>query len=106
MPNEFGNASLHWACLGGHLDVVKALLAAGASPTNANAKDQIPLDLALFAEKRDVVDHFMGLAGGMEGQNSDGGLAGGVEVVEVGGDEEENGESEGKGKGKDVAGQA
>ncbi|KAH6692446.1 ankyrin repeat-containing domain protein [Plectosphaerella plurivora] len=94
LPNEFGNASLHWACLGGHLEVVKVLLAAGADPTAANGKDQIPLDLALFAEKRNVVDHFMSLAGGLEGENGEGGLSSGIEVVEV---EEE---VEGKGKGK------
>lgn len=94
LPNEFGNTSLHWACLRGHLDVVKALLAAGASPAAANDKDQIPLDLALFAEKRDVADHFMGLAGGLEGQNESEGLSASVEVVDVADDE---------GKGKDVA---
>ncbi|KAH7368713.1 ankyrin repeat-containing domain protein [Plectosphaerella cucumerina] len=98
LPNEFGNASLHWACLGGHLEVVKVLLAAGADPTAANGKDQIPLDLALFAEKRDVVDHFMGLAGGLEGQNGEeGGLSSGIEVVEV---VEVGEEDEGKGKDK------
>ncbi|KAM0270607.1 hypothetical protein ACHAQH_009391 [Verticillium albo-atrum] len=81
--NEFANTALHWACLRGHLPVVKALLDAGASPALANDKDEIPLDCALFAEKQDVVDHFMSLSRALEGDNGEGGLSSGVGGVEV-----------------------
>lgn len=70
------------------------MLAAGASPAAANHKDQIPLDLALFAEKRDVVDHFMSLSAPLEGQNGEEGASAAVQGVEVDGEVEDDGEAE------------
>ena len=86
--NEFGNTALHWACLGGHLETVQLLLSRGASPALANAKDQIPLDMAAFNNHMAVVNYFLSQSKDLEGDNAaDGGLDGavkGVEVVEEG----------------------
>ncbi|KAI0449420.1 ankyrin repeat-containing domain protein [Xylaria acuta] len=68
--NTFGNTALHWACLGGHLDIVKLLLSRGASPAIANDKDQIPLDLAAFNNHMHVVDHFLAQSKDLEGGNA------------------------------------
>ncbi|KAI1751560.1 ankyrin [Xylaria castorea] len=74
--NTFGNTALHWACLGGHLDIVKLLLSRGASPAMTNEKDQIPLDLAAFNNHMHVVDHFLAQSKDLEGGNAqEGGLA-------------------------------
>lgn len=73
-PNEFGNTGLHWAALGGHLEVVEYLIAEGASPALANDKNYIPLDLASFSEKMNVVDYFLGQMEKMEGSNESEGL--------------------------------
>lgn len=73
-PNEFGNTGLHWAALGGHLEVVKYLVAEGASPALANDKNYIPLDLASFGEKTNVVDYFLSQMEKMEGSNEGEGL--------------------------------
>ncbi|TRX89438.1 hypothetical protein FHL15_009607 [Xylaria flabelliformis] len=74
--NAFGNTALHWACLGGHLDIVKLLLSRGASPAITNEKDQIPLDLAAFNNHMHVVDHFLAQSKDLEGGNAqEGGLA-------------------------------
>ncbi|KAJ8116953.1 hypothetical protein ONZ43_g4317 [Nemania bipapillata] len=74
--NAFGNTALHWACLGGHLDIVKLLLSRGASPTIGNDKDQIPLDLAAFNNHMHVVDYFLAQSKDIEGGNAqEGGLA-------------------------------
>jgi ankyrin repeat protein len=72
--NEFGNTGLHWAALGGHLDTVKLLMDHGASPALANDKNYVPLDLASFNEKFDVVDYFLAKSEGLEGENSEEGF--------------------------------
>ncbi|KAI0968738.1 ankyrin repeat-containing domain protein [Xylaria arbuscula] len=83
-PNAFGNTALHWACLGGHLDIVKLLLSRGASPAIANDKDQIPLDLAAFNNHMHVVDYFLAQSKDLEGDNAqEGGLANDVEDVDI-----------------------
>lgn len=95
--NAFGNTALHWACLGGHLDVVRLLLSRGASPAAVNDKDQIPLDLAAFNGHMHVVDHFLAQSRDLEGDNARGGgegLAAGTKDVEI--DEEDEGEEDGK----------
>ncbi|KAI8623934.1 ankyrin [Xylariaceae sp. FL1651] len=73
LQNAFGNTALHWACLGGHLDIVKLLLSRGASPAIANDKDQIPLDLAAFNNHMHVVDYFLAQSKDIEGDNAQGG---------------------------------
>ena len=90
--NAFGNTALHWACLGGHLDVVKLLLSRGARPAAVNDKDQIPLDLAAFNSHMHVVDYFLAQTKDIEGgngadSNGSDGLAGAVNDVEMGGDD-------------------
>ncbi|KAH6626474.1 ankyrin-repeat-containing protein [Chaetomium sp. MPI-SDFR-AT-0129] len=109
-PNEYGNTGLHWAALGGHLAVVKVLVEAGASVALANDKNYVPLDLASFGEKFDVVDYFLEKSGGLEeenatatgsaagggGEGSVGGLESGLEGVKVSAEERkgEDGEDE------------
>ncbi|KAL2163058.1 hypothetical protein VTH06DRAFT_6894 [Thermothelomyces fergusii] len=102
-PNEYGNTGLHWAALGGHLAVVKLLVEHGASVALANDKNYVPLDLASFGDKFDVVDYFLSQSGRIEGENAAaGGLEGGVESVsvEAGEEQEQGGEEKPKGKGK------
>lgn len=103
-PNEFGNTGLHWAALGGHLDVVKYLVAEGASPAIANDKNYIPLDLASFGEKMNVVDYFLSQMDNLEGENEDEGLDSAAAAMEIDG-EDKTGEAaeEGEGKGKEPA---
>ncbi|KAI0017175.1 ankyrin [Xylariomycetidae sp. FL0641] len=84
MQNAFGNTALHWACLGGHLDIVKLLLSRGASPALANDKDQIPLDLAAFNNHMHVVEHFLSQSKDLEGDNAqDGGLEQGARDLKI-----------------------
>ncbi|KAI1206885.1 ankyrin [Annulohypoxylon truncatum] len=84
LQNSFGNTALHWACLGGHLDVVKLLLSRGASPTAANDKDQIPLDLAAFNNHMHVVEYFLSQSKDIEGDNAkEGGLEKGTQNVRM-----------------------
>ncbi|KAL2269688.1 hypothetical protein VTJ83DRAFT_1872 [Remersonia thermophila] len=112
-PNEYGNTGLHWAALGGHLAAVRLLVEqGGASVALANDKNYVPLDLASFGDKVEVVDYFLKRCEGMEAENASGsageggGLDKAVEGVELdNGDAEEvngeEGEGEGKGKGKE-----
>ncbi|KAI1760195.1 ankyrin [Hypoxylon sp. FL1150] len=84
VQNTFGNTALHWACLGGHLDVVKLLLSRGASPTAANDKDQIPLDLAAFNNHMHVVNYFLSQSKDIEGDNAkEGGLEKSTQDVQM-----------------------
>ncbi|OTB01710.1 hypothetical protein M426DRAFT_323212 [Hypoxylon sp. CI-4A] len=84
LQNSFGNTALHWACLGGHLDVVKLLLSRGASPTSANDKDQIPLDLAAFNNHMHIVEYFLSQSRDIEGDNAkEGGLEKGAQDVQI-----------------------
>lgn len=91
-PNEYGNTGLHWAALGGHLETVRLLVDAGASPALANDKNYIPLDLASFNEKFDVVDYFLAQSGGIEGENEEG-LGGAAEGMEIDGEKDAADES-------------
>ncbi|KAI1099571.1 ankyrin [Jackrogersella minutella] len=92
LQNSFGNTALHWACLGGHLDVVKLLLSRGASPTAANDKDQIPLDLAAFNSHMHVVEYFLSQSKDIEGDNAkEGGLEKSTQDVQM---EDEGGDGE------------
>ncbi|KAI4859101.1 ankyrin [Hypoxylon rubiginosum] len=91
VQNAFGNTALHWACLGGHLDVVKLLLSRGASPAAANDKDQIPLDLAAFNNHMHVVDYFLSQSKDIEGDNAtEGGLEKGAQDVRMDDDTSED----------------
>lgn len=83
---------MHWAALGGHLDVVKLLMAQGALPALANEQNYVPLDLALFGEHNDVAQFFLASAGMLEEKNQENGLSGAVESVKL--EEGESGEEE------------
>ncbi|KAL7625830.1 ankyrin repeat-containing protein [Parahypoxylon ruwenzoriense] len=91
--NSYGNTALHWACLGGHLDVAKLLLSRGASPAEPNDKDQIPLDLAAFNNHMHVVDYFLSQSKHLEGDNATRGLETGLQGIDVEGDEDEGGDA-------------
>ncbi|KAK1757143.1 ankyrin repeat-containing protein YAR1 [Echria macrotheca] len=86
-PNEYGNTGLHWASLSGHLPVVKLLVESGASVAIANNKEYVPLDLASFNDKVDVVDYFLKQSGDLENENNESsqgeGLAAAVGDVEM-----------------------
>ncbi|KAL2262514.1 hypothetical protein VTK26DRAFT_1094 [Humicola hyalothermophila] len=97
-PNEYGNTGLHWAAMGGHLPVVKLLVESGASPALANDKNYVPLDLASFGDKFEVVDYFLAQAGGLEDENGKEGLNKAVEGAQLDDEEVEEGEERGKGK--------
>ncbi|ROV92492.1 hypothetical protein VSDG_06717 [Cytospora chrysosperma] len=86
-PNEFGNTAVHWAAGQGHLDVVKYLVAEGASPALANDKNYVPLDLAGLNEKHDVVDYFLSQMEKMETGNGVEGLQKATEGMEVTGEQ-------------------
>lgn len=81
--NEHGNTGLHWAALGGHLEIVKFLLDQGASPALANEQNWVPLDSAYFNDKTEVAQYFLSFSGGLEDKNQEDGLNGAVEAVEL-----------------------
>lgn len=84
---------MHWAALGGHLDIVKLLMEQGASPALPNERNYVPLDLAYFNEHNDVAQFFLASAGMLEEKNQESGLNGAVEAVRLEGtegEEEEN----------------
>ncbi|ROW01845.1 hypothetical protein VMCG_05503 [Cytospora schulzeri] len=99
--DEGKSTCVHWAAGQGHLDVVKYLVAEGASPALANDKNYVPLDLAGLNEKHDVVDYFLSQMEKMETGNGDEGLENATEGMEVGGDgaDEDAIVQESKGKG-------
>ncbi|CAM1508005.1 Fc.00g048530.m01.CDS01 [Cosmosporella sp. VM-42] len=82
-PNEHGNTGLHWAALGGHLNIVKFLLEQGASPALANERNYVPLDLAYFNNHEEVAQYFLSFSGSLEDKNQEEGLSGAVEKVEL-----------------------
>ncbi|UNI18565.1 ankyrin repeat-containing protein [Purpureocillium takamizusanense] len=84
-PNEHGNTGLHWAALGGHLETVKLLMEHGASPALANERNYVPLDLANFNDKPEIVQYFLSFAGMLEESNQESGLndaAASIELVD------------------------
>lgn len=89
-PNEHGNTGMHWAALGGHLEIVKLLMEAGASPALANERDYVPLDMANQNEKTEVSQYFLSFIPSLEGDN---GLDGATASMEV-----EDGEEAGAAK--------
>ncbi|KAF6999663.1 hypothetical protein CFC21_015654, partial [Triticum aestivum] len=50
------NTPLHWACLNGHTEVIKALICAGAIVSVLNSHEKTPMDEALTLGKMEVVD--------------------------------------------------
>lgn len=103
-PNEFGNTGVHWAAGQGHLDVVKFLVAEGASPALANDSNYVPLDLAGLNEKHDVVAYFLSQMEKMETGNGDEGLENAAEGMAVGGEGPDEDLTVQDGKGKETDG--
>ena len=69
--NEWGNTPLHWAALNGHLEVVKALSAAGA---DMKVKNKAGHDAAYEAERNSkdaVVEFLLQQDQGLEGRADD-----------------------------------
>ncbi|KAF6176376.1 hypothetical protein GIB67_011165 [Kingdonia uniflora] len=56
--NLENNTPLHWACLNGHIQVVKTLILAGASVTRLNSHERTPIDEAVSHGKIAVIDAF------------------------------------------------
>ncbi|PKA55400.1 Ankyrin repeat domain-containing protein 2 [Apostasia shenzhenica] len=54
--NSEKNTPLHWACLNGHVEVVKALILSGAHATVLNIYERTPMDEAVSRGKMEVVD--------------------------------------------------
>ncbi|KAG6789581.1 hypothetical protein POTOM_005686 [Populus tomentosa] len=54
--NKEKNTALHWACLNGHIEVVKKLILAGSSLGFLNSHERTPMDEAVTREKMDVID--------------------------------------------------
>ncbi|RVW17600.1 hypothetical protein CK203_096721 [Vitis vinifera] len=50
------NTPLHWACLNGHIEVVKNLILFGANVTALNSHERTPMDEAVSRGKMDVID--------------------------------------------------
>lgn len=69
--------------------MVRCLVEAGASVALANDKNYVPLDLASFNEKFDVVDYFLKQSGDLERKNEEDGLSGAVADVKMEDEEEE-----------------
>lgn len=88
-PNEHGNTGLHWAALGGHLDMVKLLMDNGASPALANEHDFVPLDMANQNDKSEVSQYFLSFLSQLEGENTENGLGEAASSIEIEETEEE-----------------
>lgn len=52
MKNKEGNTPLHWACLNGHVEAVRALMAKSASPSALNEAARTPVDEALTRDNQ------------------------------------------------------
>ena len=52
-----GLTALSWACLKGHLPLVRALVERGAATAHADKSGRTPLDLASFYGDPEVVSH-------------------------------------------------
>lgn len=81
--NEHGNTGLHWAALGGHLDVVKILVEQGATPALANEQNYVPLDLAQFGDKTAVADYFLSFLPDLEKKHEESGLQKAMESADL-----------------------
>ncbi|KAK5164494.1 ankyrin repeat-containing protein [Saxophila tyrrhenica] len=79
--NSEGNTALHWAAYNGQLNIVKALLEAGADMWIKNNAGHLAMFEAERAEKNDVVQHLLQAGGnqveraGVEGQPSEADIA-------------------------------
>ncbi|KAJ6261554.1 hypothetical protein Dda_4224 [Drechslerella dactyloides] len=65
-PNGSGNTPLHWACLNGHIEAVKALIAAGADPGVLNAAGHDCVYEAEVNDKSNVVEWVLNYAESLE----------------------------------------
>lgn len=56
VSNMEQNTPLHWACLNGHIEVVRCLILAGANVSLLNSHERTPVDEAVNRGKMDAVD--------------------------------------------------
>lgn len=82
-PNEHGNTGIHWAALGGHLEIVKFLVEQGATPAVANEANYVALDLAMQNDKTEVAQYFLSSIKDIEGENQESGLKEAAESISL-----------------------
>lgn len=56
-----GLTALSWACLKGHLPVVRCLVESGAATDHADKNGRTPLDLSAFYGDSEVVSYWLDL---------------------------------------------
>lgn len=59
LMDKEGLTALSWACLKGHLSVVRCLVERGAATDHADKNGRTPLDLAAFYGDSDVVSNIL-----------------------------------------------
>lgn len=99
--NAWGNTPLHWAALNGHLEVVKALLAAGATMGIKNKAGHDAFYDAEMNSKNSVVEWILQQDKGLESRSEEA-----QELASVDDEQEsdvQNEESEFVVKGKDIS---
>lgn len=62
LMDKEGLTALSWACLKGHLPVVRYLVESGAATDHADKNGRTPLDLAAFYGDSEVVSSWCGNA--------------------------------------------
>lgn len=61
LMDKEGLTALSWACLKGHLPVVRCLVESGAATDHADKNGRTPLDLAAFYGDSEVVSYWLDL---------------------------------------------
>lgn len=79
LMDKEGLTALSWACLKGHLSVVRSLVDNGAATDHADKNGRTPLDLAAFYGDAEVVSIFKQKSEGCRDRESSPSIMSGVE---------------------------